>query len=245
MVKRRRICHCCRMSGTPLAIAILGAESTGKTSLSLSLSDAIRAQSGRSVPVLPEVLRAWCAEAGRTPRHDEQAAIASAQARQLDETLAVAPACNVVIADTTPLMTAIYSDLLFGDTTLYEAALAHQRRYALTVVCGLDLPWQADGIQRDGPHVRVPVDDAIRQALESAALPYQVVYGQGTDRCRNALNAIKNIADSPRTLCARGPFDPEKVGSEGAEAPAVSWRCERCGDATCERRLFRELLTAR
>jgi hypothetical protein len=124
-------------------------------------------------------------------------------------------------------------------------ALAHQRRYALTVVCGLDLPWQADGIQRDGPHVRVPVDDAIRQALESAALPYQVVYGQGTDRCRNALNAIKNIADSPRTLCARGPFDPEKVGSEGAEAPAVSWRCERCGDATCERRLFRELLTAR
>ncbi len=233
------------MNGTPIAVAILGAESTGKTSLGLALSDALQTQSGMPVPVLPEVLRAWCAEAGRTPRREEQAAIAEAQARQLGDTLAIDAERALVIADTTPLMTAIYSDLLFGDTTLYAMAIAHQRRYALTLVCGLDLPWRADGIQRDGPHVRVPVDDAIRRALESAALPYQVVYGQGTDRCSNALIAIKPIADSARTLCARGLFDTEKLESDGAAAAATPWRCERCGDAACERRLFTGLLTAR
>jgi hypothetical protein len=31
------------------------------------------------------------------------------------------------VADTTPLMTAIYSDMLFDDTSLYPFALEHQR----------------------------------------------------------------------------------------------------------------------
>ena len=47
-------------------------------------------------------------------------------------------------------MIAVYSDLVFGDRSLYAAAEAAQRRYDLTLLTALDLPWQADGLQRDG-----------------------------------------------------------------------------------------------
>ena len=74
-----------------------------------------------------------------------------------------------VLADTTPLMTAVYSDLLFQDTRLYADAARHQQGYALTLLTGLDLPWVADGLQRDGPQVREPVDARLRQALRHVA----------------------------------------------------------------------------
>ena len=64
-------------------------------------------------------------------------------------------------------MIAVYSDFVFGDTSLYESALAAQRRCDLTLLTALDLPWQADGLQRDGAHVREPVDALLRAALAS------------------------------------------------------------------------------
>ena len=55
-------------------------------------------------------------------------------------------------------MIAVYSDFVFADASLYASALAAQRRCDLTLVTALDLPWRADGLQRDGAHVRAPVD---------------------------------------------------------------------------------------
>ena len=106
----------------PRRIALLGAESTGKTQLAQALGLRLQ-QHGLRVTVVPEVLREWCDRQGRTPRPDEQVGIAREQAlrvlRQLD--------ADVVIADTTPLMTALYSHLLFGDETLYGFALARAK----------------------------------------------------------------------------------------------------------------------
>jgi hypothetical protein len=79
--------------------------------------------------------------------------IATEQARAVEQ----APP-GWVVADTTPLMTAVYSHMLFDDDSLYPMALAHQALYDSTLVTGLDLPWVADGLQRDGPHAREPVD---------------------------------------------------------------------------------------
>ena len=42
-----------------MKIALLGAESTGKSRLADELASQLRAQ-GRSVVVVPEVLREWC-----------------------------------------------------------------------------------------------------------------------------------------------------------------------------------------
>ena len=159
-------------------IAIVGAESTGKTALALALAEAL---GGVAVP---ELLRAWCEREGRTPRLDEQAAIAAAQSDAIDQ---AARQATVVVCDTTALMTAVYSDYLFRDTSLYPAALAFHRRCAVTLLTALDLPWVADGLQRDGPHVQAPIDAAIRTALGEAEIGWQRVAGYGAARVQAAL----------------------------------------------------------
>ena len=216
-----------RMEAPPLKIALLGAESTGKTRLCAELAHWLRSQ-GRSVAVVPEVLREWCMREGRTPRPQEQLPIAQEQERRVDQAAATA---QIVISDTTSLMVAIYSAMLFGDGTLYRFALQRQRGYDVTLLTGLDLPWVADGLQRDGPHVREPVDALVREALARADVPFRTVYGRGEERLANALAAIAGavpglqVADSTRAQAAR---------------PWV-WTCDKCGDPECEHRLFTSL----
>ncbi len=214
-------------------IALLGAESTGKTQLASDLAAHLRAQ-GMRTAVVGEVLREWCAREGRTPRPEEQMGIAQEQERRVD---AAAQDSEFVIADTTALMVAIYSAMLFEDGSLYQFALARQRGYDLTLVTGLDLPWVADGLQRDGPHVREPVDALVRTALAQAGVPYQVVYGSGNARLAHALDALHAIAKSDHRIRPR-----EDVA---AQTRASNWVCLKCGDAQCEQRLLTGLLASK
>ena len=57
-------------------IALLGAESTGKTVLAAALATALTSPA-RRIAVVPEYLREFCDRHGRTPRRDEQAHIAA------------------------------------------------------------------------------------------------------------------------------------------------------------------------
>ncbi len=215
----------------PRRIALLGAESTGKTQLAQALGERLRAR-GQRVQVIPEVLREWCARQGCTPHADEQVAIAEEQARRVLTPQDV----DVVIADTTPIMTAIYSHLLFCDESLYDFALAHQRLYDTTLVTGLDLPWVADGLQRDGPKVREPVDALLRTALARAGVSWQVIYGQQERRLENALKALDSIAVNDHSTLGSGQKHHENRLGSGF--------CATCGDAACEHRLFTALLGA-
>lgn len=206
-----------------MKIALLGAESTGKTQLAGELAAHLQAQ-GKRIAVVPEVLREWCVREGRTPRPEEQLPIAQEQERRVDE---AAGRAEVVIADTTALMVAIYSAMLFEDGTLYQFALERQRRYNVTLLTGLDLPWIADGLQRDGPHVREPVDALLRSSLARAGVAFHVVYGRGPERLAHALAALPGgrVQAAPGEAARR-------------EARAWTWVCQKCGDAQCEHRLF-------
>lgn len=209
-----------------MKIALLGAESTGKSRLAHDLASHLRGQ-GRSAAVVPEVLREWCRREGRTPRPDEQMPIAQEQESRVD---AAAAGSQMVITDTTALMVAIYSAMLFEDDSLYQFALERQRTYSVTLVTGLDVPWEPDGLQRDGPHVREPVDALVRSALSKAGIGYKVVYGNGPERLANALAAIEATAAVSRS-------------APRLDRPrAWQWSCEKCGDPDCEHRLFTGML---
>ena len=205
-----------------MKIALLGAESTGKTRLAGELAARLREQ-GKSVAVAAEVLREWCEREGRSPRPQEQLPIAQEQERRVDEA-----ACGnaIVIADSTALMVAIYSGMLFEDGELYRFALRRQRHYDLTLVTGLDLPWVPDGLQREGPQVQQQVDALLRRALAAAGVAYRVVYGQGEERLANALAAVDANPD-------RGPAD-----AGAGKARRWQWACDKCSDPQCEYRLF-------
>jgi nicotinamide riboside kinase len=223
-------------------IAVLGAESTGKTELARAIAARL-ARRGVAVRLVPEYLREWCDRERRTPRADEQAAIAIEQTRRI----ASAAARGVAIADTTAVMTAVYSDMLFGDTSLYADALAAQRGYAITLLTALDLPWVPDGLQRDGPQVREPVDAAVRAALQSASLPYSIVHGSGPQRLANAWNAIARTAkvEDPSEPGSGAAADSRDSRNSQTAANGWRWSCDKCSDPACEHRLFSDLVARR
>jgi nicotinamide riboside kinase len=213
-------------------IALLGAESTGKTRLATELAAHLRDR-GHAAVAVPEVLRAWCTREGRLPRPEEHLAIAAEQERLVE---AAAATGDYVVADTTALMVLVCSGMPFEDSALYRFALERQRTYDATLVTGLDLPWAADGLQRDATAPREPVDALVRTLLQRAGVGFQVVYGSGPLRLQGALLALQSAGVLPAGIAP--------LAEDGAAARAWTWVCEKCSDPACEHRLFTKLREA-
>lgn len=211
-------------------ITLLGGESTGKSTLGQALLQHLNEVQHIRTVLVPEQLRHWCAHMGRAPRADEQAARATEQTRHIEQA-ARQPGVELVIADTTALVVAAYSELYFHDRSLLPAARAEQRRYDLTLLMGLDLPWAADGLFRDGPAVRDATDAVLRRELQIAGVRYQTIHGKGPRRLQQALRAIGNHIGRPL-------LDDDPALQQGRGR----WVCEACSDPDCEHRLFSQLL---
>src|SRR6185437_16162463 len=181
------------MTADSQVIALLGAESTGKTTLVRELSR-ILASKGLDVALVPEALRLFCDQASRTPLPHEQAGIAAEQSRLIN---VARSQHQIVLADTTALMIAVYSDYLFDDQSVYAQAERDHAQVSMTLLTSLDLAWTPDGVQRDGPHVREPVDALIRASLHRIGQAYAIVAGQGVSRIQHALSSIEHLLDTP------------------------------------------------
>lgn len=218
-----------------LVIAVMGAESTGKTTLCAALAARMQQESGLRCTWVDEWLRLWCEREDRSPRLDEQAAVAEEQARRID---AAALTHDVVVCDTTPLMTAVYNRWVFNDRSLDERSAVWHQRVSLTLVTAIDLPWVHDGLQREGPHVREPVDGFLRELLLAHNLPFAVIGGTGPARLDHAAAAV-----APLLLRRLLGSKPRKAGmftrlhGDAAVRAAEAWSCECCDDADCERQL--------
>ena len=159
-----------------LRIAILGAESSGKSTLAEALA--------RRYDTLwiPEYLREFVDTTGRTPAPHEQILIAKTQiAREIDAA-ADERANAYLFCDTTPVMTAIYSRYCFGSVDAPLAALARSHRYDLTLVAMPDCPWVADGLQRVSDAVRQDIHKEVLATLEEMETPYVLIAGALEER---------------------------------------------------------------
>jgi nicotinamide riboside kinase len=202
-------------------LALLGAESTGKSTLGRDLAASLTADGHRALYV-PEYLREFCDEHGRTPRREEQTHIAQVQC----ERIAAATRTHAwVIADTTSFMTALYSQWVFDDESLLAEAAAFQARVTLTLVTALDLPWVADGIQRDSPQAQRGIDQLLRSRLQAHALPFSVVSGLGGARLASARRAWQFALQVPA------------IDANAQRSTRTRWKhhCQYCDDPDCER----------
>jgi HTH-type transcriptional repressor of NAD biosynthesis genes len=218
-----------------MIIALLGGESTGKSTLSLALRAALADQCSGQIVLVDEYLRQWCSAKQRAPRQEEQAAIAGVQRQRIIEALKTGGRDHIVIADTTPMMVAAYSEQYFGDTSLWDTAVAFQRQCDVTLLMGLDLPWISDGLFRDSPQAREKTDALLRAQLEQAGLAFHTVYGSDDLRVQNALRIVLPMLGRQ----SRAPDEALEQGRLGA------WQCEACSDPDCEHRLFTALLKTR
>ncbi len=174
---------------SPQRICLIGAECTGKS----TMAQALAAHFGGLW--VPEQLRAFCDLHGRTPRVEEQAAIMCAQFEHEEQVagLAMQSGRSYVFCDSSPLLTAIYSDFYFSDRSLFECAHALHARYALTLVLQPDLPWQSDGLQRHSEAVRAAVHARVQHVLHTMRLPHIEVEGLDGARLQAAILAVETL----------------------------------------------------
>jgi HTH-type transcriptional repressor of NAD biosynthesis genes len=167
-------------------ICLVGAESTGKTTLAAALADHYHTS--------------WVAEYGRAYtdgkvrrdptepwRSDEFAHIAAEQSRLED---IAARACNkVLICDTDAFATGIWHERYLGARSAEVEAIAAPRRYALYILTDLDVPWVEDGT-RDGEHYRQWMHGRFREELERRGQPVLLVSGSHQARLAAATARI-------------------------------------------------------
>ena len=168
-------------TGRIVRVAILGAESSGKSTLASAL--AARHES----LWVPEFLREFVDTHQRVPHEEDQFLIASTQLQreraleqrlqQQQNLLPQRSNCQFLFCDTTPLMTALYSRCYFAriDPDLEQLASSHA--YDLTLVTAPDGPWVADGLQRESAAVRQQIHRQLREELAARAIAFTEVEG--------------------------------------------------------------------
>jgi len=172
---------------TAQRIAVVGAECVRKTSLCQELAQQLPGH------WLPEYLREYCDRLGRTPRPEEQLHILHTQIELEAQAhcRAAEQGMRWLLCDSAPIVTALYSRMLFQDPTLIEPALQHHRHYRATLLLQPDLPWMADGIQRDGPDVRAQFHRSLTELLQTAGIQAHPIGGSGPTRLQQALGLLR------------------------------------------------------
>ena len=163
-------------------VAVIGAESTGKSTLCRALAQAMGGLT------FTEPLRQWVEQHHRTPHACEQEQVLHQQrhAEQLAQQQAQTLGQRWVLCDSAPVVTAAYSQYYFQDSSLTPQALAHHSRcYVATLFCtpnGID--WVADQGQRDSPTARAAVHDVLLRMVAELTERHPLLVLTGTERNR-------------------------------------------------------------
>ncbi|WP_082763835.1 AAA family ATPase [Frondihabitans sp. PAMC 28766] len=196
-------------------IVVLGAESTGTTTLAEALAERYDTlwvpEYGREHTITREggLETEW--------RSDEFDLIVDRQIALEDDALRRVPK-PLIICDTDVLATALWHERYVGTPAprLLSAADAH--RPALYVLTGDDIPFVQDGL-RDGEHIRHAMQQRFRDELGTRTTPWLEVRGSVVERVAKASRAIDEAVR--RALTFASPLsDGVADAPEPADGPA-------------------------
>jgi HTH-type transcriptional repressor of NAD biosynthesis genes len=199
-------------AGLARKVVVIGAESTGTTTLSRDLADALRARGG------PFGATRWVEEYGR--RYTVHKLAAERAAAQLagrplpalanmewrsDEFITIAQVQNslaaqearlggpILVCDTDAFATGVWHERYLGMALPAVDTLAEADRGALYLVTDHeDVPFEQDGV-RDGEHIRAWMHRRFLRQLLATGRPYVVVRGARGQRLRAALEAVDHL----------------------------------------------------
>lgn len=183
------------MTPAPLRVVVTGPESTGKTTLALRLGAAFGA------PVVPEFLRGFVEarlpslRAGEPlvePEHSAEIVRSQIAAEEAAAAEAAARGAACVVCDTDPLTTLVYHEHYFGERPAWLVDLVATRRYALSLLQGVDVPWVGDPL-RDQPTGRAPMFERFREELRRSGRPFVEISGDWPQRDARALSAVRGL----------------------------------------------------
>lgn len=163
-------------------IAVVGPESTGKSTLSKQLAKHF------NVPWVPEYARYYCANLTSPCTLQDEINMFYGQVA-LEESVLQNTCADFIICDTTFITIKIWSDAFFGQTPQFVINALGDRPYDLYLLLDIDLPWENDPL-RDFPTQREHFMQVWHKELQALGANYKVVGGLGQQRFKNALQAV-------------------------------------------------------
>jgi NadR type nicotinamide-nucleotide adenylyltransferase len=166
----------------PLLVTLIGAESTGKTTLARALAE----EWGE--PWVPEYARTYVGERRAPLTAGDVEPIARGQIAGEDE--GRSRARRLLILDTDLVSTVVYARHYYGSCPAWIEEAAAARRADLYLLHHPDVPWVPDGDSRDRPSNRDEMHALFREALDGLGACAVDVRGSWDERQRTAREAI-------------------------------------------------------
>ncbi len=170
-------------------ICIIGAESTGTTTLARGLAEHY------ATTWIPEYGRVYAEgklKAGQEAqwRSEEFMFIARQQA-ELEDALAES-SNGLVICDTDPFATSVWHERYMGKPLAALDSFALERNYDLYIVTADEIPFEQDGT-RDGEHIRHDMHTRFLEKFSEHKKPFVVISGTREARLEQAIKEIEKV----------------------------------------------------
>lgn len=167
-------------------ICVVGAESTGTTTLSMALAKHYRA------PWVPEFGRTYteALQFQKTDWTNEEFLHIAHEQQRMEDDLA-RRSDGLLICDTNTFATQLWEERYMGATSsaLFGLEAPEPDLYILTDV---NIPFEQDGI-RDGEHIRHAMHQRFIEALDTRDVPYVIVTGTRNQRLKAATKKIDEL----------------------------------------------------
>ena len=162
-------------------IAIVGPESTGKSTITAQLA------SHYHTLWVPEYARYYCAALTAPCNLQDEINMFYGQVALEESIMAIAQK-DFIFCDTTFLTVKIWSDEVFGETPEMVLNALPNYHYDLYLLMDIDLPWQEDPL-RDFPDKREYFMQVWHNELKALNASYEVIKGT-ENRLDNAIAAV-------------------------------------------------------
>jgi NadR type nicotinamide-nucleotide adenylyltransferase len=195
-------------AGMALRVIVVGAESTGTTTLSRDLVTGLRERGGvwERTQWVAEYGREYSANLLALARATNPQATAFdlvwqeadfvqiAREQCLRENTAAARGSPLLVCDTDAMATCIWHERYMGcgSATVNAIAEAMPARAIYILTSDEDVPFEDDGL-RDGEHLRQWMTQRFREALSMQQTPWFEVHGTPSTRCQTALEVVEAL----------------------------------------------------
>lgn len=171
-----------------MKFALLGPESTGKTTAALELVNKLEGA------LVPEVSRDFLKEKGLNYSYDDILEIAKLQfAKEIE--ISDANPDRIVICDTELISIEIWLEYYEYEVPSWISTYIYQSNYEKYFLFDIDIPWVSDGL-RTNEGDRELLLNLFKKKLNCYNKNWELVSGQGEPRTLGVLQSIKEVFDN-------------------------------------------------